>query len=286
MSPDRQARGPVHLIFQEDLLRGMDPALDVLLAGHVPHVFSSSDDWKTRLEALNRELGPVTPLEPETGARVAVFCSLQVAAHIRRHCDHLRQGILQDEDRLAIHVFTGLIPRDWLLNRDVILLPFGQVEARAAQLETLFGPRLFMRPDSSKKTFSGCVFDISDIGHEVSAQRQIHNIHGDELVAIDRARDIAPFEYRFWLAEGRVITHAAYALERIEDAPPCPPTVARLAEEVARHVEYTLPMVVADFVLDEGGQPRLVEVNGFSTAGFYPGTDFHALVTALDGLIY
>lgn len=142
MNPDRSTRGPVHLIFQEELLRGMDPGPAVAQAGGKHHIFSADEDWQGHLEALNRDLGPVTPLEPETGARVAIFCSLQVAAHIRRHCDHLRQGILQDEDRLAVHVFTGLLPREWLLNRDSILLPFGQVEARADQLRGLFGDRM------------------------------------------------------------------------------------------------------------------------------------------------
>lgn len=277
--------GPVHMIFQEELLRGLDPVPGVNSSGAAALVFSTSGNWRAELDRLDAELSPESPLDPMSGTRVAVFGSLEVAAYVRRNCGHLATGILQDEDHLSVQTFSGLMPREWLLNRETILLPFGQAASREDQLRALFGERLFMRPASSRKDFSGTVFEISDLAQELSAQRQLHNLYGDTLVAFDRAQAIAPHEYRFWLMNGEVVTCAAYSFEAGAPAPPCPQAVHSLASKVAEHVEVWADPVVADFVMDEGGVPRLVELNGFTSSGFYPGADFAAIARGLDRLL-
>ncbi|MCW3782518.1 ATP-grasp domain-containing protein [Defluviimonas salinarum] len=279
-------RGPVTLIMQEELLRGLDPEPAVVAAGHEVVRFSSGQDWKRILADLDHRLGPRSPMEPMTGRRVACFVSLEVAGHIRRHCGHLDRGVFLREERLQLHKFSGLMPEEWLLNSSFVLISLGQVPGRTAQIERLFGPELFIRPDSPMKEFAGTPVRTCDLAEEISAIRQIHHLHGDLLVAIDRARKIAPHEYRFWLADGETLTHAPYGFLVSEPAPPCPAAIRDLAVRVARAMEGWENPVVADFVLDEAGAPRLVELNGFSTSGFYEGVDFGAIARKLDEILF
>ena len=58
-----------------------------------------------------------------------------------------------------------------------------------------------------------------------------------------------------------------------------------LAQRIGERLAPWETTVVADLVLDEGGVPRLVELNGFSTSGWYDGVDPAALAMHLDRLI-
>jgi hypothetical protein len=277
-------RSPLHVVIQEELLRGAD--LSAWQAGEevILHRFSSRHNWAAFLNELEDEILQKTP---KTGyPRVAIFCSLQVCAHIRRHNPGLRSGILQNENRLDANCFSGICPDDWLLNDDAIWLPFGGLEARKGQLKTLFGERIFMRPNSSRKSFTGFCFHIDDLSFEISAQRQIHNIHDDEIVMLARARDIAPYEYRTWLCAGEILSVAPYSYAPEVAPPPCPAALLELAGKVASKIEIWADPVVADFALDENGTPKLVETNGFTSSGLYQGVDFAALVRGLRRIFF
>lgn len=240
--------------------------------------FSSTDDWRMVLGRIEDSL------KQEEGLRALVFCSLQIATYIRRNLPLLNRNLFFQPEDLTFSRIAGLCPDGVMLNQSFIMLPFGALKQRKAQIHSLFGDRVFLRPDGSQKAFAGYAFDMADFDREVSAIEQIYKIHGDQICVIDRAQAISDHEYRFWVAEGKILTFAGYAHDKIA-CEVCPAGVWTLAESVAHHIEPWLDPVVADFVVDDTGQPRLIEMNAVSTSGFYPGMDFCDLIEGLDPLV-
>lgn len=270
------------VILQDELLGLTDPQGGIEAAGWPVERFSAREDWRARLLSLDATLA-------DRSARLVLFCSLDAARFVMRRCPWLRRGLLLDPEKLRVHRWSGHLPQEMLLNRSYILLPFGAIEARRAQIEALFGPRIFLRPDSSMKPFPGLALDLDALSFELSALRQTHRVDADELCVIDRAQSLPVHEYRFWIADGRPICSAAYAfgpggVHPDHPAPPCPAAVTALAQEAARRLEMWENPVVADFIVDVTGRARLVEINGFSTSGFYPGIDMTAVLHAMDAI--
>ncbi len=269
--------GPLTVLLQDVICRGARAAEGFLAAGCEVLRFTASGDWRAQLRSIERSLGPRAG---EPISSVACFVSLDAARYIRRACPELERGLFLDEDRLRVQCWSGILPAEMQLNRGFILLPFGQLANRRRQLEALFGDAFFLRPDSAMKTFAGTPVSAEDFETEVNALRQIHKLHGDELVVVDRGREIGPVEWRFWLADGGVVTHAPYSFTGAA-AGEMPDGLMDLAREVAMRLEGWCNPVVADFAEETGGRPRLVELNALSTSGIYPGAEVSRLATVL-----
>lgn len=275
---------PFLVVLQKELLGATNPGEETRELGHEVWEFSASEDWKRRLEDLEGQLAISSICRP------VLFVSLDVARYVMRHLPHLRRGLLLDPERLKVHRWSGFLAPDLLLNRSFILLPFGSILARKAQIERLFGPRVFLRPDSAMKEFPGFSLQVSDLDREISAATQIWRPDADLLCVIDKAQVLPPHEYRFWMADGQVLSHAPYAFgpsgvhETLEPGP-CPDLVIVQAQKLARDLEFWENPVVADLALDAEGVPRLVEINGFSTSGFYPGMHLTDLLAGLDPIL-
>lgn len=263
---------PLVLIVQDEIVRSPLPGRHQLLR------FSGEPGWRDILAGIDKDL-------QASGCRPVLFCSLPVARHVWREKLWLARGLYVDPGFLSWHRYSGLLPPDWLLNRTAILMPFGALLSRKAQLAQLYGSRIFLRPDSAMKPFNGMAMDLTDLDHEVSSINQISRPGDDTLVVIDQARAIAPTEYRFWLVEGEVAMSAPYSLDPDIVHPPCPPEILDLARCIGQRLTPWETTFVADLVRDEDGVPRLVELNGFSTSGWYAGVDPAALAAHLDHLI-
>lgn len=258
------------VIIQEGLVQvgNASPIKDL---GNV--VFCSKSDWREIFTRIESGLGPES--------RVFALCSLTVARRARTLFPKISRGIWLDEAPLRVSSFTGLIPEDMLLNRSGVLLPLGSLPGRTEQLRSLYGDRVFIRPDSPMKAFAGTVCATDDLAAEVSAIRQVNALHGDLLVFVDRAREIGLTEVRFWACDGEIVTAAPYAHDGEE------PIVSGedfgKAERLARRAAAIMEPVVNPVVIDvafESGEARLVEMNAFSTSGIYMGADVRKIVKA------
>lgn len=269
-----------HILLQSEITGSTEPAPLLREAGFTVHEFSGhSAGWRDRLEDLDCVL---------EGQPILAFVSLGTAACIRRAFPTLARGLIFRPDQLRHHVWSSLVPPELQLNQSYVMMPFGHLAHQASSLERLFGERVFLRPDSALKVFPGQTAVTRELGFVSSMLRQLHAVLHGELVVIDRYREIARPEYRFWLTEEAVVTQAAYAF--VENgvasghpAPPCPDEVMALASELFDRSPLLASVddaLVADFALDENGQAKLVELNAWSTSGFYPGMDVVAVARA------
>ncbi|MFG6082827.1 ATP-grasp domain-containing protein [Paracoccus litorisediminis] len=269
----------VTVVLQEEICRDVP----VALSKDSPHRiirFSSEKNWREHLARIEAHLLSAGGGHP---ARVLCFVSLDVAKYIRHHFPLLRRGVILQEEDLAFRSFAGWLGGVRLLNESYFILPLDELKKRKEQLRRIYGQRIFLRPDSSMKQFAGQVIHLDDLEFELNSLIQVHHLTGDLLVVVDRAREIAEDEYRFWLVGGGIATMAGYNHRQVQ-AKPCPEAIHQAAERYARWMEAVIEPVVADFVMGNDGEPRLVELNAVSTSGFYAGMDANALIVAMNRL--
>lgn len=220
-----------------------------------------------------------------TDRKLITFCSLPAARIIQRACPNLSRGLFLDLDFLHVHRYAAYIPDGVLLNETFIMLPFRQVERSGPMLRRCFGNRIFMRPDSPMKSFSGLSIDLGELDREIFALRQVHALDPDELVIISPYQHLPKEEFRFWLINGVAYSPAGYMFDKPhEETGPCPACIVEAAHLLANHLETINNAVVADFVLTQGG-PKLVELNGISTSGFYPDMNLTEVLNAMSTLL-
>lgn len=145
-----------------------------------------------------------------------------------------------------------------LLSDDFLILPFAEAVRRR-----LTG---FWRPNESTKSFTGLVITPDNFDHEVNTLRQVSHVQPEELVVVASPKEIEA-EYRYIIVDGEVVGYSSYSWT--ED--PTPETDAKafvLASDIARMPWQPDRVYVCDIAKTPNG-PKLIEFNGFSTAGIY-----------------
>ena len=174
--------------------------------------------------------------------------------------------------------------REWLLHSDWRFLPANTFVDTANDVATALGctDRIFVRPDSPLKPFSGRVLDLAD----VSLAKLDHGFYFDDeslpIVAClicDVGR-----EWRFVVFRSSVIAGSAYdaaTRSAIADQP------ASDAWNFAQTVASAIPAPADAYILDvceSNGDLRLLELNPFGGADIYA-CDASSIVRALSGAV-
>lgn len=219
----------------------------------------------------------------EAGEKPIVFCSLPLAARIKARRPVLARGIDLDLEALRHSRYSALLPSSTLLNPDGIYLPWACLAPRRDLLRSLFGARVFLRPDRATKPFPGFDIGLDGLAAELAARAHTYLVEPGELVFVAPARDLPHVEFRVWLVEGTPVGAAAYSWHEGEPLLPVPEAVILAAAATARRLEGHLHDFTADFVLIED-RPSLVEVNGMATSGWYPDLDPKVLLAAIDAV--
>jgi hypothetical protein len=178
-------------------------------------------------------------------------------------------GSYYTKDRLACSHYMPRLPLELLGNAEGVYLPFGDFVRRRDQIYRLFGDsRLFVRPDSGGKTFTGLCLEQETAGVEINSLRQLTSVTDDTRVLIAPAQSIRA-EYRFFIVEGKVVTGSRY---HVNGQRSIDPVVSKLCLEVAQQVAALPWQVDLAYTCDVGlfaGEPKVVELNAFSTSGLY-----------------
>lgn len=160
--------------------------------------------------------------------------------------------------------FARALP--WLLNRDSL---FTTVRAVVADPGLIFpgAQRLFFRPDSPLKEFSGRVLDRG----EISAAALDHGFYYDDLdlpIIVSPAVEVGP-ETRCVIADRKVVAASSYepqgrrAVSSVEEG-----AALDFARAVAAELEPPEPVYVLDICGTPAGY-RVLELNPFSGADLY-----------------
>jgi len=171
-------------------------------------------------------------------------------------------GVLGDPDRLRVSHWLPRV-RDIALNATIVPTTVGQL----APLE-LPWERVFARPDSAMKPFSGRVLETS----KLSPAALDHGFYFDDLnlpVVLAEAVEVLE-EWRFVAVERQLISHSGYRADgrRAVETEPAEGAL-NLARDAAQRAPE--PTVVIDICrISDADRPfRLVEYNLFSGSDLY-----------------
>lgn len=143
-----------------------------------------------------------------------------------------------------------------------------------AVLDNWKGDKLFIRPNSDHKLFSGGVFMKGDFYDWYSRVKSLIDSGTYVNLSLDTLVSVAPFkpidaEWRFFIADRLVIAGSQYRLNgQLKPSININSKALDLAELVATNYWQPAPAYVVDIALSEG-EYKIIEFNTFNCAGFY-----------------
>ena len=187
---------------------------------------------------------------------------------------------------------------DELLHSNYIMMPFGDLIRRKEFIFNHFGDRIFIRPNSGYKEFTGNVLDKNNFEYGIELA-SFYDVSPDLLVIVSDAKDIQK-EWRFVIVNQEVVSGSLYrdwtdGGENIERGCTTKDLVLLHSKSVKEYCsdekafEYAKKVAklynpdvawTLDVTLTESGEYKTIEIGCFSCAGLY-GNDLDKVVKAV-----
>ena len=159
---------------------------------------------------------------------------------------------------------------EYLLNREYIMLPFGELERCREFLFRTVGrdDRIFVRPDSPLKLFTGQVVTRETFDADLEFMA-FYEFPVNSLVVVGAPREIEA-EWRFVVADHTVVAGSRYKSgEELDYNPEFDDNAFQLATTIAALEYQPDPVWVVDICRLTDGSYHLLEIGGFSFADLY-----------------
>lgn len=197
---------------------------------------------------------------------VVFYGSLQLGKALRRASLWI-PGVYYNPDMydcISYYPYLG----NMLLNREYIILPYGELIRRKMDLFRYIGQdrAVFIRPDRGDKLFTGKVVYQEHFEEEVGSFNH-GQMRPHELVVVARPYAISG-EWRFVIVNNRAIAGSRYkGNDKYDPAPEYPIDALLCAEKAA--TKYSPEHVFVVDVCLTGDDYAVMEVGCFSCAGLY-----------------
>lgn len=157
-----------------------------------------------------------------------------------------------------------------ILNRDCIFLPFSTLKNfQHSFFNNSSVQELFIKPDSGNKVFTGfTVLNDANFLDNVEDQLKVFKIEPEEMCVVCSSQTIEATEWRFWIAERKIIAYTPYSWDDEPELQEPPQIVMDLAIQMTENKWQPDYAYVADFCI-VNGQSKLIEINAASTSGIY-----------------
>lgn len=198
---------------------------------------------------------------------VIFYGSLRVGKHIRRKA-HWIPGVFYNAtayDCNHYYPFFG----DMLLNREYIMLPFGELRRNKEMLYDYLGEdrSIFLRPNRCDKIFTGKLVGKEEFDKELDFLGY-GAVDPHEIIVVARPINIVQ-EWRFVCVRGKVITGSTYKKnDRVAIEQGFSEEALATAHMAAECYNPDLAWVI-DVGLTRAGRYCIVEIGCFSCAGLY-----------------
>ena len=250
--------------------------------GHVPAALESAGH-RVHLEEYRSPLRNTLQSADTRGECTVLYGSIQFVEQ-RMKLGTYSPGAYYSRDRFRCSSYMHRLPSRWLGNREGVYAPFGDFARRKADFYRMFGvSRLFVRPDSGAKIFTGLVLTKKNANQELNSLRQLTSVTDETLIMVAPARRIAA-EYRFYIVHGVVVTASRYMVNGLPSSSPVvDPACHALAKKVAAHswqIDLAYTCDIGIFIEGKKNSAKVVELNAFSTSGLYD-CDSQALFKAV-----
>jgi len=165
------------------------------------------------------------------------------------------------------------MPLALFLNGDNVFTTFGLLKKQPEKYFSLFNDnKLFIRPNSGSKTFTGQVINYNSLFEELNGLEKTSGVSDNTLISVSKCYDIKN-EYRFIIVGNKVLTGSQYLENKeLKMDSTYPIEAFNVAQKIAELPEENKPDPIA-FVCDvaelNNGDFKVVELNSFSCSDFY-----------------
>ncbi len=158
----------------------------------------------------------------------------------------------------------------YLLNRDYVMLPFGELDRRKEFLFDSLGRdnRIFVRPDSPLKLFTGQIVSRQTFAADLEFMA-FYDVPPNSLVLVSSPSTLL-YEWRFVVADGCVVAGCQYKRgEQMDYQANYDATALELAQTIASLGHDPDPVWIVDICKTSDDAYHLLEIGGFSFADLY-----------------
>jgi hypothetical protein len=172
-------------------------------------------------------------------------------------------------NNMMCNVYYSYIPEEWMLNGQFIMLPFEHIKRNFEAILNLFDDdKVFVRPNSGFKTFTGMVLTYENYRHELSASQQLTSVIPETICMVAEAKPLKA-EFRFLVVDGDVVDGSEYRWDNVLDIRhDYDADCFKLAQRMSAHSWQPDSIYTCDVALTEQG-PKIIELNSFACAGLY-----------------
>jgi hypothetical protein len=204
---------------------------------------------------------------PSTDQPVLFWGSLG-AAYADRVAERWTPGAVGDAQRFACSAYFSALRDIPFANSDAVFTTVSELVADTGRVVGPLGSpdRLFVRPDSPLKPFSGRELSVT----EVSLAALDHGFYYEDEqlpVVVSSPKEVGR-EWRFVIGERTVVAECEYQASRDGAGTDVPDGARALAERVAAAQWQAASLYVVD-VGEADGEHRVMELNPFSGADLY-----------------
>jgi len=181
-------------------------------------------------------------------------------------------GCYFDNQSFNTNVYMSLFGTDFeqYLNEDHIYSTFSNLMSKPKYYYELFNKnRLFFRPASGNKSFTGCIIHKKDIVQELNAIKQLYNISKKSMILISTYKHIYE-ESRFIIGNRKIIDHSRYIVnDEITIDQNTDECAFMFVEDIIENTEWQpYDLYAIDIAMTNNG-PKIIELNSFATSGWY-----------------
>jgi hypothetical protein len=216
------------------------------------------------------------------GACVVTHADIELVTRVRAAGDWTPGVFASVEHFFCSHYFAHF--GRFLLNRDYALLPFAELLRCADFLFNTFGRdgRIFVRPDSPLKLFTGLVASQATFERDVEFMG-FYDFPCESLVVVSSPKTIVR-EWRLVIADGQIVAGSQYK-EGNENVrrPGVEPGVNAFGKALLAAGYAPDPVWVMDICQTADNEYHLLEIGGFSFADLYA-CDKDAVVRAVSAV--
>lgn len=216
-----------------------------------------------------------------------MFCSINNANFLLKNNHLLSTGVFLPQypyqsGILDWNHYSTIIPQKFLLNSDGLIFPFSKLKQNRKFIFDNIGRKIFIRPISPWKPFTGFDTVVEDFDYDLNSYQKLSNVNPYELCLVAPYKEINTLEYRFWMVEGNIATVAPYnmTLQQTVDYQPPPDDMIKMVKEISEILTIYDHCFVIDMCISNG-EPKMVELNGFSTSGWYNGMNIDNLFNTI-----
>lgn len=202
---------------------------------------------------------------------------------VRRHYHRYYPGAFGLQGT-SINEYMSNIPSQWLLNSDGMALPWGLYKSQFERLCDLYNSdSLFIKPIDGSKSFTGFTTTKENFVIDCLTVEQLSAIENHQFIWISKPKNIQS-EYRYVVINKQIVAGSDYNWDDFNDIKGITDEECdQLAQKVAQYTWQPDFMYTVDVGLSDN-QPKIIEFNSFSCAGFYGCNLKNILISANDAI--